>query len=628
MVSHSFNTNLGNLVKGRKIVIPEIQRAYSWSTGDTSKEDASDVAASALIEDLEEFHKSVVSGAEYGYYLGSLIVLVEKGEDVKSKKATWNLLDGQQRITTLTILLNEIFKRLQLYDESQEINDSMKAIKRNWMSLGRGVEPPEKNWKCTIYPRRDQDRDALRAIISQKGIDDLPEGNMKETAKHYNGKFSSYETSEINAFVRTLLDRVIFSVIVTDESTMAYQMFQTANARGTPLTTLDLFRSTVIKRAETELELNSESIGKIMKKLDLIERLIAISSGEIGSDPSNKQKRKKIESKKEKITKSLMDTWVGCRDGEIKSRGLLPYITSQLYNCQDGVELGSLVSDLLEHATTWHQDIELSADQIPIDHPLHPVFNIASDQWRYLALGVHNLENHPGPVSPISEDQMNAIFELQTWWSLLEFAQTGKANTTSFRDWAREANMCWQQTKHAPSGGVKIWNKETFRERCDARLGNQDFTPVSAFGTVVTYSDGYDNAKRARAILAMYEKHVPNGFGPTKHGSGTKDVRIAPLFSSRQVGWQAYMSIGNWFLIRGVERNGLTVNKTKEMERKSQAEQITLIRQYASHASKRDIPDYHLGSPSHQNFIQQRTTEIVQVLNAALRKFILDGYPS
>ena len=49
MVSHSFNTNLGNLVKGRKIVIPEIQRAYSWPTGDTSKEDASDVAASALI---------------------------------------------------------------------------------------------------------------------------------------------------------------------------------------------------------------------------------------------------------------------------------------------------------------------------------------------------------------------------------------------------------------------------------------------------------------------------------------------------------------------------------------------------------------------------------------------------
>lgn len=75
---------------GKKFFIPSFQRGYRWESKQVKD----------LLQDLEEF----VASAENNYYLQPLVVrpkIVKKGQE----QLVWEVLDGQQRLTTLLLLL-------------------------------------------------------------------------------------------------------------------------------------------------------------------------------------------------------------------------------------------------------------------------------------------------------------------------------------------------------------------------------------------------------------------------------------------------------------------------------------------------------------------------------------------
>ena len=99
----------------------------------------------ALIEDLMFYHDQVANGASHDYFMGQLIVYVPDG-DVKDKEATWQLLDGQQRITTFSLLFNEIYKKIQSYDEDEidGVNEAITTIRHKILRLNKEIfESPE-----------------------------------------------------------------------------------------------------------------------------------------------------------------------------------------------------------------------------------------------------------------------------------------------------------------------------------------------------------------------------------------------------------------------------------------------------------------------------------------------------
>jgi len=95
------------LLDGQKYSIDYYQREYKWQTKHVS-ELMEDLAAKFLDSYAEGQERSAVAG--YGhYFLGSIIISNKNGHRV--------IIDGQQRLTTLTLLL--IFLRHQLTDEDQ-----------------------------------------------------------------------------------------------------------------------------------------------------------------------------------------------------------------------------------------------------------------------------------------------------------------------------------------------------------------------------------------------------------------------------------------------------------------------------------------------------------------------------
>ena len=79
------------LTDGNQYRIPLYQRNYDWG----EKE------AVQLIEDISDYASKAVNGDTQNYYIGSLVVYERKN----SGEAYFETIDGQQRLTTLTILL-------------------------------------------------------------------------------------------------------------------------------------------------------------------------------------------------------------------------------------------------------------------------------------------------------------------------------------------------------------------------------------------------------------------------------------------------------------------------------------------------------------------------------------------
>ena len=90
----------GDLIHGRLFRIPDYQRAYSWGT--SNRQD--------LFEDLE---RTSVAGGDRGHFMSTVVGLRrEKRTIIANEYQVVDIVDGQQRLTTLVMLLKSISKVL------------------------------------------------------------------------------------------------------------------------------------------------------------------------------------------------------------------------------------------------------------------------------------------------------------------------------------------------------------------------------------------------------------------------------------------------------------------------------------------------------------------------------------
>lgn len=102
------STNIENMLHGNEIFVPTYQRAYSWDTDLKSNDSPKQV--NVFLADLKDYVNSLSSSP---YYFGHFLF-----EDRGSK--CYGIIDGQQRLTTISIFLAALFKRLKALREFSE----------------------------------------------------------------------------------------------------------------------------------------------------------------------------------------------------------------------------------------------------------------------------------------------------------------------------------------------------------------------------------------------------------------------------------------------------------------------------------------------------------------------------
>lgn len=208
----------------QQLLIPLWQRRYSWDKVDWAE----------LWQDLERLE----SGEAPSHFIGSVVLHALKWSGLPSEARRYWVVDGQQRITTLTILVCAIRDRLaRLETDATTRAETMASYTSQLLR--------NTNLKADHQARlvlQDVDRGKLGPILDGDGAD--ASGSLVERAYSFFAQELSTKTKQETEKLLTHVLVDLNAVWVTlEESDNAHRVFQTLNAGGKPLRQADLVRN-------------------------------------------------------------------------------------------------------------------------------------------------------------------------------------------------------------------------------------------------------------------------------------------------------------------------------------------------------------------------------------------------
>jgi hypothetical protein len=211
--------------------IPAYQRPYAWEE-EQARELLSDVLAAMDNTD--------VSGGIY--FLGS-IVLVKLPNDPQAK-----VIDGQQRLTTLTILLS-VLRHLTTDEE-------MRFTRRSYIFQKADPDKGTKDQYRLLLRERDQ-AFFLKYVQNAGATDKLPDPNTREgseqriaeNARYFRRELEGMNEDRRNKLVAFIIQRCYLVVVAVPTAQAARRIFTVLNARGLDLTPTDILKANLLERA-------------------------------------------------------------------------------------------------------------------------------------------------------------------------------------------------------------------------------------------------------------------------------------------------------------------------------------------------------------------------------------------
>ena len=224
-------------------VIPPYQRPYSWTTDE----------AGELFDDLYGFHQQIPPQnatenrvSHPSYFLGST-VLIKKEETAPEAI----VVDGQQRLTTLTILLSAIAS--QMPQESKERQPVENYIR----------EPGNRVERIAPKPRlalRNRDKDFFEKSIqrfdftwlAKQVAENDAQKNIQANAELFvrllTNKFPTTQENQtpLLDFVSTIILHCYLVAVSTSDEVSAFRIFTVLNTRGLDLLPTDIIKAEVI----------------------------------------------------------------------------------------------------------------------------------------------------------------------------------------------------------------------------------------------------------------------------------------------------------------------------------------------------------------------------------------------
>lgn len=217
----------GALLSSSTFEVPQFQREYSWQTGE-----------------VEDFWNDLRNSIDADSYFLGLVILTEEG----GKK---NVVDGQQRLITLSLLANVIYHealqrgRTALADRIQA--DFLRSIDYDSDATAPRITLSDNSDNATFQtildtgeiPSDEVEEESVsqRLVQSHKYL----VGQLKEDIKRDPFK-------RLGKWTEFLTHRVYFAVFIHPDPSSAYQVYEVINTRGKELTTADLLKTFLLSQ--------------------------------------------------------------------------------------------------------------------------------------------------------------------------------------------------------------------------------------------------------------------------------------------------------------------------------------------------------------------------------------------
>ncbi|UOS14425.1 DUF262 domain-containing protein [Helicobacter pylori] len=225
--------------------IPIYQRPYQWTEENCEK----------LLDDLFFSYECY---KESDYFCGSL-VLIAIGIDSETNATTYDIVDGQQRLSTFILLAKVL---ATLYDK--DLNEDYK-ISRGFLEKSLGDTDKEKRKRLIfdtigLNAEKDfqnaldffDDLDASKGENSKSNDPSKGKNSYLKNAICLKNYLEQKEIADINGFIIWLYFKVIFIRTTCSNISMALRIFSVLNARGLPLHAIDVFKVELLKKLAKE----------------------------------------------------------------------------------------------------------------------------------------------------------------------------------------------------------------------------------------------------------------------------------------------------------------------------------------------------------------------------------------
>ncbi len=224
--------------------IPTYQRPYQWIEENCEK----------LLDDLLSSYECY---KESDYFCGSL-VLIAISKDSETNATTYDIVDGQQRLSTFILLAKVL---ATLYDKDKDLNKTS----RDFLEKSLGDTDGEKRKRLIfdtigLNAEKDfqnaldffDDLDASKGENSKSNAPSKGKNSYLKNAICLKNYLEKKEIADINDFIRWLYLKVIFIKTTCSNISMALRIFSVLNARGLPLHAIDVFKVELLKKLAKE----------------------------------------------------------------------------------------------------------------------------------------------------------------------------------------------------------------------------------------------------------------------------------------------------------------------------------------------------------------------------------------
>ena len=245
-----------------KFLIPEYQRSYAWT----------DDQIYTLFEDLVEYTNNQ---NESSYFLGCIVSFSNENKEQE-------IIDGQQRITTLFLLLRAIHRKLQKMSDSKEKDNFIRQIEPAIWKIDELTSVAD--YSSVLIESKVLEAEynqMLENILKSGEADDKSKDRYSQNYISIIGLLDKYANDEplnFYRFINNVLNKTIVLPIKADTQETALTIFSTLNDRGLPLSDADIFKAKIYNKLSEKnkakfvdewknLTLKSETAGESIQKL-------------------------------------------------------------------------------------------------------------------------------------------------------------------------------------------------------------------------------------------------------------------------------------------------------------------------------------------------------------------------
>ncbi len=254
--------------------VPKYQREYTWGRREWER----------LLQDIDE--------NDQGYFMGSLICVKNSEIEAPNDELIYEVVDGQQRLTTLSLLMMAIYGRLVILDEGTTFPDlddrdnfraTLSSLRNKLLKKKKEFRPNEpggfKDGKvmafCRVQPSsQNHNLDDYLYRLGKLGLisprEKVPfSGNRQLTRAIRYFEEAIPESPDAMLSLVAKINELNFVLISVNSQADAFTLFETLNNRGVPLSAIDIIKNKMLAEMERQGKAN------IDESYDLWQEVIA-----------------------------------------------------------------------------------------------------------------------------------------------------------------------------------------------------------------------------------------------------------------------------------------------------------------------------------------------------------------